>query len=105
MYLTLKFQILTLILVHLLTMPAPSCAPLLQSSMAELPKEKRARYLSLGLPPADVIILADELATADYFDSTVSAGAQAKSAANWIMGDIMAYCKVRVMPEPELCSM
>jgi len=64
-----------------------------KSSMAELPKEKRARYMSLGLPRADVIILADELATADYFDATVTAGAPAKAAANWIMGDLMAYCK------------
>lgn len=62
--------------------------------MAELPTAKRERYLSLGLPKADVLILADELATADFFDATMAAGAQAKAAANWIMGDIMAACKV-----------
>ncbi len=65
-----------------------------QASMAELPAEKRARYSSLGLPLADVLILADELATADFFDATLAAGADAKQAANWIMGDIMAACKV-----------
>ena len=63
--------------------------------MAELPIAKRARYLSLGLPRADVLILADELATAEFFDATMAAGAPAKAAANWIMGDIMAVCKVR----------
>lgn len=63
--------------------------------MAELPVAKRARYLGLGLPKADVLILADELATADFFDATMAAGAPAKAAANWIMGDIMAACKVR----------
>lgn len=63
--------------------------------MAELPTAKRARYQSLGLPRADVLILADELATAEFFDATMSAGAPAKAAANWIMGDIMAACKVR----------
>lgn len=62
--------------------------------MAELPVAKRSRYLSLGLPRADVLILADELATADFFDAAMTAGAPAKAAANWIMGDIMAYCKV-----------
>jgi aspartyl-tRNA(Asn)/glutamyl-tRNA(Gln) amidotransferase subunit B len=62
--------------------------------MAELPTAKRARYMSLGLPRADVLILADELATADFFDATMAAGAPAKAAANWIMGDIMAACKV-----------
>jgi aspartyl-tRNA(Asn)/glutamyl-tRNA(Gln) amidotransferase subunit B len=63
--------------------------------MAELPVAKRERYLSLGLPKADVLILADELATADFFDAAMAAGAPAKAAANWIMGDIMAACKVR----------
>jgi aspartyl-tRNA(Asn)/glutamyl-tRNA(Gln) amidotransferase subunit B len=62
--------------------------------MAELPVAKRERYLSLGLPKADVLILADELATADFFDAAMAAGAPAKAAANWIMGDIMAACKV-----------
>lgn len=66
----------------------------LQASMSELPVAKRARYLALGLPRADVLILADELATAEFFDATMAAGAPAKAAANWIMGDIMAYCKV-----------
>lgn len=64
-----------------------------KASMAELPTAKRARYQSLGLPRADVLILADELATAEFFDATMSAGAPAKAAANWIMGDIMAACK------------
>ena len=31
---------------------------------------------ALGLPPADVAILADELATADFFDATLAAGGQ-----------------------------
>jgi aspartyl-tRNA(Asn)/glutamyl-tRNA(Gln) amidotransferase subunit B len=65
-----------------------------QVTMAEMPTAKRSRYLSLGLPKADVLILADELSTADFFDATMAAGAPAKAAANWIMGDIMAACKV-----------
>ncbi|GBF88804.1 glutamyl-tRNA(Gln) amidotransferase [Raphidocelis subcapitata] len=64
-----------------------------KASMAELPAEKRARYLSLGLPLADVLILADELGTAQFFDAAVDAGAPPKAAANWVMGDIMAACK------------
>lgn len=64
-----------------------------KAGMAELPTAKRERYLSLGLPRADVLILADELATADFFDATMAAGAPPKAAANWIMGDIMAACK------------
>lgn len=77
--------------------------PALQASMAELPTAKRSRYMSLGLPKADVLILADELATADFFDATMAAGAPAKAAANWIMGDIMAACKVGTQCTP-LCQ-
>ncbi|KAI8466141.1 MAG: GatB/GatE catalytic domain-containing protein [Monoraphidium minutum] len=62
-------------------------------SMDELPVEKRKRYAGLGLPLADVLILADELGTAQFFDAVLSAGAPPKAAANWVMGDIMAACK------------
>ncbi len=62
--------------------------------MPELPAEFRRKYRQLGLPAADVLVLADELPTAHYFDSVLAAGAAAKPAANWIMGDIMAFCKV-----------
>lgn len=62
--------------------------------MPDLPANFRRRYRQLGLPAADVLVLADELPTAQYFDSVLAAGAAAKPAANWIMGDIMAFCKV-----------
>lgn len=64
-----------------------------RATMAELPVEKRNRYLALGLPLADVLILADELGTAQFFDAALTAGAPPKAAANWVMGDIMAACK------------
>ena len=53
-----------------------------------------ARYAELGLPPADVIILADDTAVSRYFDGALAAGAPAKQAANWVMRDLMAHCKV-----------
>ena len=62
--------------------------------MPDLPAQYRRRYRELGLPAADVLVLADELPTAQYFDAVLKAGAAAKPAANWIMGDIMAFCKV-----------
>lgn len=61
--------------------------------MAELPAAKRQRYLDLGLSLQDVLVLADDLDTCDFFDAALAAGAPAKASANWIMGDIMAYCK------------
>ena len=62
--------------------------------MMELPVQKRQRYLALGLPMYDVLILADDLATANLFDAVLVAGVAAKTASNWIMGDVMAFCKV-----------
>ena len=50
------------------------------------------------MPPADAVVLADEPPTAAYFDAVLEAGAPAKPAANWVMGDIMAFCKARQPP-------
>ena len=63
--------------------------------MPELPGAKRARYASLGLSQYDSAVLADDLAVAAYFDAVLAAGAPPKPAANWVMGDVMAWCKVR----------
>ncbi|KAK9849138.1 hypothetical protein WJX84_006844, partial [Apatococcus fuscideae] len=82
--------------------PEPDLPPLgftqesvdgLQASMAELPAAKRARFMDMGLPRDDVLILADDLETADYFEAVLEEGAPAKLAANWVVGDIMAHCK------------
>jgi aspartyl-tRNA(Asn)/glutamyl-tRNA(Gln) amidotransferase subunit B len=65
-----------------------------QASLPEAPSAVRARYAKLGLPPADVIILADDLAVARYYDGALAAGAPPKQAANWVMRELMAHCKV-----------
>jgi aspartyl-tRNA(Asn)/glutamyl-tRNA(Gln) amidotransferase subunit B len=66
---------------------------------AELPLQRRDRYLdALGLPRADALQLADEEDTAAYFDACLAAGAPAKAAANWIMGDVQAWCKEHKQP-------
>eukprot|EP00873_Tetraselmis_striata_P042997 jgi/Tetstr1/463261/TSEL_008186.t1 len=63
------------------------------AALPELPAARRARFLSLGLPKADALQLADDHVVAAYFDEVLEAGAKAKPAANWIMGDVMAHCK------------
>ncbi|MBE9031419.1 Asp-tRNA(Asn)/Glu-tRNA(Gln) amidotransferase subunit GatB, partial [filamentous cyanobacterium LEGE 11480] len=63
-----------------------------QSELPELPATKRARYQSeLGLSPYDSRVITDDRATAEYFEAALNAGAPAKLAANWIMGEIGAY--------------
>jgi len=40
-----------------------------------------------------VLVLGDSQEVAAYYDATLQAGADAKMAANWVMGDIMAHVK------------
>jgi aspartyl-tRNA(Asn)/glutamyl-tRNA(Gln) amidotransferase subunit B len=63
-----------------------------KAELPELPHEKRHRYQeSLGLSPYDTRVITDDRATSEYFEATIAAGAPAKPAANWVMGDIGAY--------------
>ncbi|GMH41970.1 hypothetical protein BSKO_09889 [Bryopsis sp. KO-2023] len=64
-----------------------------KDSMPELPAERRARYAELGLPKDDVLVLTDDVETGVFFDSVLKAGSDAKAAANWLIGDITAFCK------------
>ncbi len=63
-----------------------------RSELPELPATKRHRYANdLGLSIYDARVLTDELPMAEYFEATIKLGADAKSSANWITGDIAAY--------------
>lgn len=63
-----------------------------RSELPELPAQKRHRYEEeLGLSAYDARVLTDDRAIAEYFEATIATGADAKQAANWIMGDISAY--------------
>ncbi|MCS6812168.1 MAG: Asp-tRNA(Asn)/Glu-tRNA(Gln) amidotransferase subunit GatB [Cyanobacteria bacterium] len=81
--------------------PEPDLAPIVltdeqiqtwRDQLPELPAQKRDRYQSeLQLSAYDARVLTDDRSTAEYFEATIAAGAPAKQAANWIMGDIAAY--------------
>ncbi|MEM9116548.1 MAG: Asp-tRNA(Asn)/Glu-tRNA(Gln) amidotransferase subunit GatB [Cyanobacteria bacterium P01_F01_bin.56] len=63
-----------------------------QSELPELPAEKRSRYEDrLGLSAYDARVLTDERMVAEYFETVVELGADAKLATNWITQDIAAY--------------
>jgi aspartyl-tRNA(Asn)/glutamyl-tRNA(Gln) amidotransferase subunit B len=60
------------------------------TELPELPAAKRARLTAgYGLSAYDAGVLASERRIADYFEAVVQAGAPAKPAANWIMGEAM----------------
>jgi aspartyl-tRNA(Asn)/glutamyl-tRNA(Gln) amidotransferase subunit B len=74
-----------------------------KAELPELPDQKRHRYESeLGLSAYDARVLTDDRAIAEYFEATVAAGASAKPAANWIMGDISAYLNSQKLSITEL---
>ncbi len=54
------------------------------ASLPELPDEKRARFIQMGLSAYDATVLVAEKESADYFEAMLAAGADAKGAANWL---------------------
>ncbi|MCH4905246.1 Asp-tRNA(Asn)/Glu-tRNA(Gln) amidotransferase subunit GatB [Cylindrospermopsis raciborskii CHAB3438] len=81
--------------------PEPDLAPIevshsqletWRSELPELPAQKRHRYEhELGLSAYDTRVLTEDLPVTEYFETAINAGANPKSAANWITQDIAAY--------------
>ncbi len=79
-------------------MPEPDLPPIVTSDetiekyrkeLPELPDARRARLeKDYGLSSYDAGIITSSRAEAEYFDAVVATGADAKLAANWIMGDL-----------------
>ena len=64
----------------------------ISAEIPELPDQRQKRYIDeLGLPVYDAKVLTVTKEMADFFEGTVAAGAEAKLASNWIMGDVSAY--------------
>lgn len=64
------------------------------SEIPELPDARQKRYVEgLSLPAYDAAVLTVAKETADFFEAAVEAGADAKQASNWIMGELSAYLK------------
>ena len=62
----------------------------IRAELPELPDAKRARYVAaLGLSNDDAGVLVAEQETAAFFEA-VAAGREAKTVANWVMGDFFA---------------
>jgi aspartyl-tRNA(Asn)/glutamyl-tRNA(Gln) amidotransferase subunit B len=79
--------------------PDPDLPPLVLSipwiaeqraALPELPDARRTRLeAALGLSAYDARVLTSEPALAGYFEAVVAEGVDAKTAANWTMGDVM----------------
>ncbi|PSF39482.1 Asp-tRNA(Asn)/Glu-tRNA(Gln) amidotransferase GatCAB subunit B [Aphanothece hegewaldii CCALA 016] len=63
-----------------------------KAELPELPAQKRSRYESeFSLSAYDARVLTDDRTVAEYFETAINAGANAKLVANWITQDIAAY--------------
>ncbi|MBR0285132.1 MAG: Asp-tRNA(Asn)/Glu-tRNA(Gln) amidotransferase GatCAB subunit B, partial [Selenomonadaceae bacterium] len=79
-------------------MPEPDLPPIVTTAeqieafrkeLPELPDARRERLQQeFGLSDYDAGIITSTRAMAEYFDAMVSEGADAKAAANWMMGDL-----------------
>ena len=79
--------------------PDPDLPPLVLSAawiaqqraaLPELPETRRTRLeTTLGIPAYDARVITSEAPLAEYFEAAVGAGVDPKTAANWVMGDVM----------------
>lgn len=64
----------------------------IRAEIPELPDARKERYMNeLDLPAYDAMVLTLTKEMSDFFDATVNAGADAKLASNWLMGEVSAY--------------
>lgn len=65
-----------------------------RESMPELPARKRARFVQeLGLRDYEAGVLTQSRAASEYFETVAEVSGDAKTAANWVMGDLMGLLK------------
>jgi aspartyl-tRNA(Asn)/glutamyl-tRNA(Gln) amidotransferase subunit B len=79
--------------------PEPDLPPLIVSpemiaqvsaGMPELPATRRARYVNeLGLSPYDANVLTSERELSDYFEAMLTQVSNRKTAANWVMTEVL----------------
>jgi aspartyl-tRNA(Asn)/glutamyl-tRNA(Gln) amidotransferase subunit B len=83
--------------------PEPDLVPLrvsdewlngVRAAMPELPASRRARFMGeYGLREYDAAILTATRDLSDYFETAASVSGDPKTAANWVMGDLMGLLK------------
>ncbi|MEW6522205.1 MAG: Asp-tRNA(Asn)/Glu-tRNA(Gln) amidotransferase subunit GatB [Bacillota bacterium] len=76
--------------------PDPEWVWQIKTSLPELPQQRRERLVNAyGLSPYDAAVITASPVMADFYEDVVKAGAGAKPAANWVMGEIFRYLKAR----------
>ncbi len=93
--------------------PEPDLPPLVISpewiedirrSLPELPDAKRNRLIGLGLSAYEASVLVADRPVADYFEATLSSGAEPKKAANWIINELFARMNKAAVPSESIAE-
>ena len=72
----------------------PEWVKQIERSMPELPESRRKRFVEeYALSEYDAGVLVTTRALADYFEETAKLSGHPKSAANWMMGDLLRFYK------------
>ncbi|HLS65502.1 MAG TPA: Asp-tRNA(Asn)/Glu-tRNA(Gln) amidotransferase subunit GatB [Pseudogracilibacillus sp.] len=75
----------------------------IRKEIPELPDERKQRYVAeFDLSDYDAGVMTATKEMADFFEATIDLGADAKQAANWLMGDVSAYMNKHVKELDEL---
>jgi aspartyl-tRNA(Asn)/glutamyl-tRNA(Gln) amidotransferase subunit B len=87
--------------------PEPDLVPIIISdaqitsikeTLPEMPAEKRERFINqYGLPENEVTVIINDKALSHYYEAVVELGANPKTAANWVLGDML-----RLLNEKEM---
>ncbi len=82
--------------------PEPDLMPLkisrewvedIRKTMPELPDEKKERYIKSGLTEYDADVIVNQIEMALYFDKLLEKNVDAKTASNFLMGEVAAFLK------------
>ncbi|MGE5598178.1 MAG: Asp-tRNA(Asn)/Glu-tRNA(Gln) amidotransferase subunit GatB [Bacteroidota bacterium] len=88
--------------------PDPDWLAELRAELPEMPDARRRRYIEdWGLPPHDAALISGDRGMAEFFEAGVAAYGEAKTVANWVMGELsrlmnaqhMEFDGLRVAPE------
>ncbi|HYT77208.1 MAG TPA: hypothetical protein VEL79_20800, partial [Vicinamibacterales bacterium] len=67
----------------------PAWIEQIRRTLPELPEARRRRFVTdYHLPEYDAGVLTQSMALADYFERVAAASGNAKSASNWVMGEL-----------------
>lgn len=92
--------------------PEPDLVPIIikdeqveaiKADLPEMPAVKKERFMqSYGLSEKDTDIIVDDKALSNYYEEAVTAGANPKTAANWVLGDILRLLKEKELPSESI---